>query len=95
MHAGASDDQVAQVFDVLREDPERMRAFGAGDGALALAELLKRVNQPLAVRSLLEDTARLASMGQSARVHATRTYGTEALRRIRGVLERCRRSSPG
>jgi len=55
MHAGLSDDQVAQVFDVLREDPERMRAFGEGDGALALAELLKRVNQPLAVRSLLEE----------------------------------------
>jgi tetratricopeptide (TPR) repeat protein len=55
LHAGLSDEQVAQVFDVLREDPERMRAFGEGDGALALAELLKRVNQPLAMRSLLEE----------------------------------------
>jgi len=55
LHAGASDEQVGQVFDALREDPERMRVFGAGDGALALAELLKRVNQPLAVRSLLEE----------------------------------------
>lgn len=52
--AGASQDQVAQVFDVLREDPGRVHAFGGGDGETLLAELLLRMLQPQAALSLLE-----------------------------------------
>ncbi len=57
LQSGASDDQVASVLDALREDPDRLRAFGAGDGAVVLAEVLQRMHQPLAVRSLLEGRA--------------------------------------
>lgn len=55
--AGASQEQVAQVFDVLREDPRRVASLCAGDGEALLAELLLRTMQPQAALSLLESSA--------------------------------------
>ncbi len=52
MSAGA--DQVAQAFDLLREDPARLPDLAAGDGAMLAAELLQRAQQPQAVLSLFE-----------------------------------------
>jgi hypothetical protein len=55
LSAGA--DQAAQAFDLLREDPRRLDALAAGDGALLAAELLQRAQQPQAVLALLEAQA--------------------------------------
>lgn len=52
--AGASQDQVAQVFDVLREDPARAAAFAAGDGEALLAELSVRMMQPQTALAVVE-----------------------------------------
>ena len=50
----ASPDQARQVVDVLREDGERLRAFGTNGGAAVLADLLVSQGQPQAARSVLE-----------------------------------------
>ncbi len=55
--SGASPDQVAQVFDVLREDPTRVRSLADGDGEGLLADLLLRTQQPAAALGLLESSA--------------------------------------
>lgn len=70
--AGANTEQVAQVFDVLREDPARLDLLCAGDGEALLADLLLRMQQPQAALSLLE----------SAKV----TARTPALRRLQRRL---------
>jgi tetratricopeptide (TPR) repeat protein len=57
MQSGGSAERLGQVFDVLREDPERLAAFGRGDGVLVLAELLQRTLQPLAAIRLLGGVA--------------------------------------
>lgn len=54
IRAGASDDQVSELYDVLRESPDAMAAFGRGDGASALVELFERHRQPRAALALLE-----------------------------------------
>ncbi|HEX5053831.1 MAG TPA: tetratricopeptide repeat protein [Planctomycetota bacterium] len=66
LYAGASDDQAAQVLDVLREDADRMRVFGTGEGAPVLAQVLQRAFQPQAVAALL------AASGVDARQPALR-----------------------
>jgi len=50
----ASPDQAQQVIDVLREDGERLRAFGNSSGTSVLADLLAKQGQPQAARALLE-----------------------------------------
>lgn len=57
LESGASDDQAAQWLDVLREVPARWAAFARGEGARALAALLRRAGQSQALRSLLEAAA--------------------------------------
>ncbi|MBL9076507.1 MAG: hypothetical protein JNL08_03330 [Planctomycetes bacterium] len=54
LQAGATADQQAQVFDLLREDPARLAAFAAGDGVALAVELLQRARQPHAVLALLD-----------------------------------------
>jgi hypothetical protein len=54
LQVSAGADQVAQAFDLLREDPARLQALATGDGALLVAELLQRAQQPQAALSLLE-----------------------------------------
>jgi Tfp pilus assembly protein PilF len=56
IETGASDDQAAQLVDVLREDPARWQQF-ARDGVAALAAMLHRTGQLQALRSLLEAAA--------------------------------------
>lgn len=53
LEAGASDDQAAQLLDVLREDPARWRAFSGGQGALPMVMLLQRSGQLPAARAVL------------------------------------------
>ncbi len=53
----ASRDQRLQAADVLRERGARLRAFGDGGGAVALAELLEDDGQLVAARALLERRA--------------------------------------
>lgn len=65
MQSGA--DRGAQVFDLLREAPAVLAAFGTGDGVPVLAELLQRSLQTAAAASLLAAPA---------------THGHPALRRI-------------
>ena len=50
----ASRDQRRQVADVLREQGDRLRAYGSGEGAQALAELLVDSGQLVAARAVLE-----------------------------------------
>ncbi|MFT4839840.1 MAG: hypothetical protein ACI8UD_000337 [Planctomycetota bacterium] len=50
----ASPDQARQVVDVLREDGERLRAFGESGGSAVLADLLAREGQSQAARAVLE-----------------------------------------
>lgn len=57
LEAGAADDQAAWMLDILREDPLRWSAFARGQGAAALAALLRRSGQLQALRSLLEVAA--------------------------------------
>ncbi|MBL8730093.1 MAG: hypothetical protein JNM25_16845 [Planctomycetes bacterium] len=59
-------DQVAQAFDLLREDPARLQALATGDGLVLVAELLQRAQQPQAALALLE------AKGVSARQPALR-----------------------
>lgn len=54
LESGASDDQVGQLIDVLREDPARLRELARGDGVVVAALLLQRTGQLQAMRSLLE-----------------------------------------
>jgi hypothetical protein len=57
LELGLRDDQAIQLLDVLREDPQRLLAFGAGAGLPALVTLLQRSGQSQAARSLLEARA--------------------------------------
>lgn len=57
IEAGANDEQVAQVLDVLREDPARVHEFARGDGRNTLALLLQRAGQLQQLRTLLEGVA--------------------------------------
>ncbi|MFO1078750.1 MAG: hypothetical protein U1E73_13595 [Planctomycetota bacterium] len=52
--AGASEEQVARIFDGLRGDRARATAFATGDGRAVFAELLERHGQPHAALELLE-----------------------------------------
>lgn len=54
LETSASPDQAQQVVDILREDGERLRAFGSGAGTAVLAGLLRKQGQPQAARALLE-----------------------------------------
>ncbi|MGK0304180.1 MAG: hypothetical protein ACI89X_005088, partial [Planctomycetota bacterium] len=49
----ASPDQARQVVDVLREDGERLRVFGANGGSAVLADLLASQGQLQAARAVL------------------------------------------
>lgn len=60
LQAGASSDRAAQVLDVLREDPARFVAFGRGDGAAVLADLLLRSLQAPAAVALLQQVPGVA-----------------------------------
>ena len=63
IESGASDEQVAQLLDVLREEPSRMREFARGEGLSALALLLQRGGQLQALRSLLDGAAGVRQPG--------------------------------
>ncbi len=54
LEAGVAHEQVGQLLDVLREDPERLAAFGKGDGLVVLSVLLQRSGQGQALRTWLE-----------------------------------------
>ncbi|MFY9343028.1 MAG: hypothetical protein WAT39_11095, partial [Planctomycetota bacterium] len=57
LEAGASDDQAAQLLDVLREDGVRLRDFASGQGVVPAVLLLQRSGQLLAARTLLDAAA--------------------------------------
>ena len=54
LETGLRDDRVAQVFDLLREVPDRLADLSAGDGAAVAAVLLQRTGQWQAMRGVLE-----------------------------------------
>jgi len=54
LETAVSPDQAQQVIDILREDGDRLQAFGASAGAQVLAELLQKQGQPQAARAVLE-----------------------------------------
>ena len=54
LETGVSRDQRRQVVDILREEPGRMSAFGRGEGAGVLAELLVGEGHLVAARAVLE-----------------------------------------
>jgi hypothetical protein len=54
LSVSASADQIAQAFDLLREDPARLQALATGDGIHLAADLLQRAQQPQAVLALFE-----------------------------------------
>jgi tetratricopeptide (TPR) repeat protein len=53
LRAGLPDEQIEQVFDILRENPARLQEFVTGDGGAVLLQLLQRMQQPFAARALL------------------------------------------
>jgi hypothetical protein len=55
LESGLRDEQIAQLIDVLREEPQRLYAFAAGDGAAVAATLLERGGQPQAAARLLRE----------------------------------------
>lgn len=55
LRVGISDLQVEQILDVLRESPDRLRAFGRGAGLSVLLDLLERQQQPYAALSALRN----------------------------------------
>jgi len=48
LEAGVNDEQVDELFDLLRQDPVRLQQFGDVDGGAVLVELLERHRQPVA-----------------------------------------------
>lgn len=64
--AGMPEEQLEQVLDVLREQPQRFQQVAQGDGGAMLATLLQRLQQPHAALAVLE------AAGVSARQPALR-----------------------
>lgn len=82
LQAGLDADQIGELFDVMREDPARLQAFGQGDGIAVLAELLRRHAQPQAALDLL------VARGQGARQPALRRL-ERRLRLASGDVDGC------
>jgi hypothetical protein len=77
LQAGASREREAELLDALRADPAALFAFGEGEGAPALAELLQRGLQPLAARAVLmsRDAAGRSPMLRRLLRHFTAALG--------------------
>lgn len=61
MESGATPDQLGELLDVLRAEPERWQSFQRGDGALVAALLLLRSGQPIGAQLALGKAAATAS----------------------------------
>lgn len=90
--SGLPEDRLQQLLDVLRRDPERLRAFCGDGGAPILASLFARVGEPFAARSVLEAFA--AGEAGTAAVRRLKRQLLLSTGDVRGFLEEVVRAHP-
>jgi tetratricopeptide (TPR) repeat protein len=87
----ANPDSARQILNILREDQDRLRAFGSGNGASVLAALMRQQGQPQAARAVIE---RQLSIQPAPKLRREQRRLLASLGEVRAFLDCLQRDIP-